>query len=411
MIALCDCNNYYVSCERVFNPTLNGKPVVVLSNNDSCVVARSNEVKALGVQMGTPAFQLKDLIQQHNIQVFSSNYPLYGDLSRRVVATLEAFTPEVEVYSIDEAFLNLVGLDAESTSWNIRKTVNQWTGIPVSIGVATTKTLAKIANAIAKRQSGIFVLEEPEPVLAELPVSEVWGIGHRLALRLAAQGIHTALQLQDADVSLIRQELGVVGVRTALELRGIACLPLELCPQPRKSCCVSRGFGRPVEALKELREATASYVARAAAKLRREGLVAKVMTVFITTSRFQPSAAQYANSETIVLPDPANDTPTLVKAALRTVDRLFRPGFAYKKAGVILQELSPQSITQQDLLVDVSRFEVNQRVMTVMDSLNRQFGTGTIRYAVEGLSQGWRMRSDRRSPRFTTRWEELLVVQ
>jgi DNA polymerase V len=411
MIALCDCNNYYVSCERVFNPKLDGKPVVVLSNNDGCVVARSNEVKALGVQMGTPAFQLRDLIQQHDIQVFSSNYTLYGDLSRRVVATLEEFTPEVEVYSIDEAFLNLAGLDAEGISWNIRQTVNQWTGIPVSIGIAATKTLAKIANSIAKRQSGVFVLEKPEPVLTDLPVTEVWGIGGRLALRLAAQGIQTALQLRDANLSLIRQELGVVGVRTVLELRGIACLPLELCPQPRKSCCVSRGFGRPVEKLQELKEAVASYTSRAAAKLRRDDLVAGGITVFITTSRFQPAAAQYGNSKTLVLPYPTNDTPTLVRAALQATEQLFLPGYTYKKAGVLLLELSPSEIAQQNLFVDEALMENHRQLMAVVDSLNRQFGAGTVRYAAEGLQQDWGMKAEMRSPRYTTQWDELMVAQ
>jgi DNA polymerase V len=411
MIALCDCNNYYVSCERVFNPKLDGKPVVVLSNNDSCVVARSNEVKALGVQMGTPAFQLRDLIQQHDIQVFSSNYTLYGDLSRRVVATLEEFTPEVEVYSIDEAFLNLAGLDAEGISWDIRQIVNQWTGIPVSIGVADTKTLAKIANSIAKRQSDVFVLKEPEPVLTDLPVAEVWGMGRRLALRLAAQGIHTALQLRDADLSLIRQELGVVGVRTVLELRGIACLPLELCPQPRKSCCVSRGFGRPVEKLQELKEAVASYTSRAAAKLRQDNLVAAVMTVFITTGRFQPAAAQYGNSKTLVLPYPANDTPTLVKAALQATKQLFLPGYVYRKAGVLLLELSPSEIAQQNLFVDEALRENHRQLMAVVDSLNRQFGAGTVRYAAEGLQQDWGMKAEMRSQRYTTQWDELMVAQ
>jgi DNA polymerase V len=411
MIALMDCNNFYVSCERVFDPTLEGQPVVVLSNNDGCVVARSNEVKALGVKMGTPAFQLRGLIQQHGIRVFSSNYALYGDLSRRVMATLEQFTPEVEVYSIDEAFLNLTGLPDEVVPWEIRKTVGQWTGIPVSVGVAATKTLAKIANHLGKRQQGVFVLREPEPVLAELPVLEVWGIGRRLSQRLAAHGIDTALQLREADLSLIKQELGIVGVRTVLELRGISCLPLELCPQPRQSCCVSRGFGRPVEQLRELKEAMASYVARAATKLRRERLMAGAMTVFITTSRFQPDEARYANSKTIVLPYPTNDTPTLVRAALRATERLFLPGYAYRKAGVLLLALSPDIFFQQDLFSHEGRSERQSRVMTLVDSLNRQFGTGTLRYGAEGLRQGWTMKAEQRSQRFTTQWEELLVVQ
>ncbi len=279
-ISLVDCNNFYVSCERVFDPRLRNQPVVVLSNNDGNIVARSNEVKALGIPMGAPVHQVLDLIQAHNIQVYSSNYTLYGDLSRRVVQTLEQFSPDVEVYSIDEAFIGLSG-DVEAIAQELRSTVLQWTGIPVSVGVATTKTLAKVANHLAKRGSGVHVLTDPTPVLAELPVGEIWGIGQRLSYWLHQQGILTALQLRDVELPWIQQLMGIVGVRLVQELRGISCLPLELCPIPRKSCCVSRGFGRPVEELRELEEATASYAARAAAKLRRESLVAKVMTVFI----------------------------------------------------------------------------------------------------------------------------------
>jgi DNA polymerase V len=411
MIALVDCNNFYVSCERVFNPRLEGRPVVVLSNNDGCVVARSNEVKALSVTMGTPLFQLRPLIQQHQIQVFSSNYALYGDLSRRVMEVLGLFTPEVEVYSIDEAFLCLAGQSCETVSQNIQATVGQWTGIPVSIGVATTKTLAKIANHQAKRQGGVCVLLEPEPVLANLPVSEVWGIGRQLTQRLEAHGITTALHLQQTDLALIRQLLGIVGVRTVLELRGVACLPLELCPQPRKSCCVSRGFGRPVESLAELKEAIACYGATAAAKLRRDARVAQTLTAFITTNRFRSQAPQYSNSETLVLPYPANDTPTIVQTALKATEQMYRPGYEYHKAGVMLLELSEGAMGQGSLFVDEGRREMAGRLMVAVDSLNRRFGAGTVRWAAEGLQQGWRMRAEWRSQRFTTRWDELVGAE
>ncbi|MGB3310483.1 MAG: Y-family DNA polymerase [Nodosilinea sp.] len=295
MIALVDCNNFYVSCERVFNPKLEGRPVVVLSNNDACVVARSNEVKALGVNMGTPLFELRSLVHEHQIQVFSSNYALYGDLSRRVMEVLGQFSSE-------------------------------------------------IANRQAKQQGGVCVLQESEPVLAQLPVSEVWGIGRRLTQRLEAHGITTALHLQQADLAPIRQLLGIVGVRTVLELRGVACLPLELCPQPRKSCCVSRGFGRPVVSLAELKQAIASYSATAAAKLRRDHRVAQTMQVFITTNRFRPQEPQYDNSETLVLPYPTHDTLTIVRAALEATERLYRPGYCYHKAGVMLMDLSDGAI-------------------------------------------------------------------
>ncbi|MBD2233791.1 Y-family DNA polymerase [Phormidium tenue] len=411
MIALTDANNFYVSCERVFSPNLEGKPVVVLSNNDACVVARSNEVKALGVKMGTPLFELRSLIQEHQIQVFSSNYALYGDLSRRVMEVLGQFTSEVEVYSIDEAFLGLAGQSCEIVAHHIRLTVKQWTGIPVSVGVATTKTLAKIANHQANQQGGVCVLQEPEPVLAQLPVSDVWGIGRRLTQRLETHGITTALHLQQADLALVRQLLGIVGVRTVLELRGLACLPLELCPQPRKSCCVSRGFGRPVASLAELKQAIASYSATAAAKLRRDHRVAQTMQVFITTNRFHPQEPQYANSETLVLPDPTNDTLTIVQAALGATERLYRPGYCYHKAGVMLLDLSDGAIAQGSLFVDETKRERAGRLMVAVDSLNRQFGAGTVHWAAEGLQQGWKMRAEWRSPRFTTRWDELVVVR
>lgn len=411
MIALTDANNFYVSCERVFNPKLEGKPVVVLSNNDACVVARSNEVKALGVKMGTPLFQMRSLIQEHQIQVFSSNYALYGDLSRRVMEVLGQFSSEVEVYSIDEAFLGLAGLSCEIVAHHIRLTVKQWTGIPVSVGVATTKTLAKIANHQAKQQGGVCVLHEAEPLLAQLPVSDVWGIGRRLTQRLEAHGITTALHLQQADLALIRQLLGIVGVRTVLELRGVACLPLELCPQPRKSCCVSRGFGRPVASLAELKQAIASYGTTAAARLRRDQRVAQTMQVFITTNRFRPREPQYANSETIGLPYPTHDTLTIVRAALGATERLYRPGYSYHKAGVMLLDLSDGAIAQRDLFVDETKRERAGRLMVAVDSLNRQFGAGTVHWAAEGVQQEWRMRSEWRSPRFTTRWDELVVVR
>ena len=383
----------------------------MLSNNDSCVVARSNEVKALGVKMGTPAFELRPLIQEHPIEVFSSNYALYGDLSRRVMETLGMFTPDIEVYSIDEAFLDLSGHGYQAVSQEIRRTVKKWTGIPVSIGVAATKTLAKVANQIAKQQEGICVLREPEPVLAQLPVSEVWGIGRQLTKRLEAQGIITALQLREADIALIKQLLGIAGVRTVLELRGVPCLPLEMCPQPRKSCCVSRGFGRPMESLAELREAVAFYGATAAAKLRRDGQVAKTMTVFITTSRFRPREPYYANSQTLKLPYPANDTPTLVRAALGATEQLYQPGYSFHKAGVMLMDLSPEEIVQGSIFEGRARQERSWELMEVIDSLNRQFGSGTIRWAAEGLRQDWRMRADRLTQRYTTHWDELVSAE
>ena len=409
-IALVDANNFYVSCERVFDPRLRDKPVVVLSNNDGCVVARSNEVKALGIPMGAPVHQVRSQIQAHHIQVYSSNYTLYGDLSRRVMQTLEQFTPDVEVYSIDEAFLGLSG-DVAAIAEQLQQTVQQWTGIPVSVGVATTKTLAKVANHIAKKSTGVCVLDAPSIVLADLPVGEIWGIGHRLSDRLHRQGIETALQLRDVELPWIQQLMGIVGVRLVQELRGIPCLPLELCPAPRKTCCVSRSFGRPVTAIADLKEAVATYAARAAAKVRRDELKAGVVTVFITTNRFKPNEPQYFNSAVVQLPQPANDTLTLVQAALRAVEWLYRPGYQYKKAGVLLTELSPASVVQIDLFSNLAQQEKRGALMRTVDSLNRQFGVGTVFCAAEGIKKEWQMRSGLRSPGFTTRWGELPVVE
>jgi DNA polymerase V len=408
-ISLVDANNFYVSCERVFDPRLRGKPVVVLSNNDGCIVARSNEVKALGIPMGAPVHQVRDLIQAHNIQVYSSNYTLYGDLSRRVMQTLEQFSPDVEVYSIDEAFVVLSG-DVAAIAQELRATVLQWTGIPASVGVATTKTLAKVANHLAKQGSGVCMLSDPTPMLAELPVGEIWGIGHRLSHRLQLHGILTALQLRDVELPWIQQLMGIVGVRLVQELRGISCLPLELCPMPRKSCCVSRSFGRPVEWLSDLKEAVATYGARAAAKVRRDDLRASVVTVFITTNRFKPDEPQYSNSAVVQLHQPANDTFTLVQASLRAVEQLYRPGYQYKKAGVLLTELSPTALVQWDLFSDPAQQERRGALMRTVDSLNQQFGAGTVFCAAEGVKKEWGMRAERRSPCYTTRWKELMVV-
>jgi DNA polymerase V len=301
--------------------------------------------------------------------------------------------------------------DVAAIAGKLRQTVQQWTGIPVSVGVATTKTLAKVANHLAKQGAGVCVLTDPSPALADLPVGEIWGIGHRLSHRLQQQGIETALQLRDVELPWIQQLMGIVGVRLVQELRGISCLPLELCPAPRKSCCVSRSFGRPIESLSELKEAVATYGARAATKVRREDLKACVMTVFITTNRFQPDEPQYANSAVMQLPQPTNDTLTLVQAALRAVERLYRPGYCYKKAGVLLTELSPASMVQGDLFSNPAQREKRGALMRTVDRLNQRFGAGTVFCAAEGIEKDWQMRSTLRSPGYTTRWGDLLLVR
>jgi DNA polymerase V len=418
LFALIDCNNFYVSCERLFQPVLHGKPVVVLSNNDGCVIARSDEAKALGIPMGLPAFKLTDLLKEHPIEVFSSNYTLYGDLSARVMTTLTQWTPDVEVYSIDEAFLQFSmvppdGLTAYGQS--MRATIQKWTGIPVSIGIGPTKTLAKLANRLAKRSpeaQGVVILTSPseiEATLAQTPIQDIWGIGPGYTRRLHAYEIKTALQLRNMTDRWVRQELGIVGLRLVWELRGISCLPLELCPPPKQSLMVSRSFGCPITTLREIREAVATYMTRAAEKLRRHHVAAGVLTVFLMTNRFTDEP-HYSNSVTMPLPVATQDTAELIGYALRSIEQIFREGYHYQKAGVILTALVPAHQIQAHLFDQHDR-ERSRRLMTAIDTINREWGSGTICYAAVGLRPGWLMRCARRSPRYTTRWEELAVVK
>jgi DNA polymerase V len=414
---LLDCNNFYVSCERVFDPALQGKPVVVLSNNDGCVIARSEEAKALGIPMGMPAFQMEKQFPNHTIEVYSSNYPLYGNMSERVMQVLTQFTPEVEIYSIDEAFLNLAGFGDDLASYGhvIRNTVKRWTGIPTSIGIGETKTLAKLANRVAKRMKdaqGVVDLtasSHQDEVLAAIPVQDIWGIGPSYTRLLQSHGIHTALDLRQVKDWWIRKQMGVVGLRIAWELRGVSCLSLIQCPPSKKSLMVSRSFGKSITTLDEMREAVATYTSRAAEKLRRNKLAAGVLTVFVTTNHFTDEP-QYSNAVTLTLPVATNDTAELLAYALCGMEHICQTGFRYKKAGVLLTELVPAQQIQLSLFDGRDR-ERSARLMTAMDDINRQWGAGTIRYAAVGFKNRWKMRSARRSPRYTTRWEELVVVQ
>lgn len=417
-IALVDCNNFYVSCERVFNPKLCRRPVVVLSNNDGCIVARSQEAKALGIPMGAPYFQWKDLMHAHDVVVLSSNYALYGDMSQRVMATLAHFNPELEIYSIDEAFLSLEkDQDPEAYCRLIRKTVLQWTGIPVSIGIATTKTLAKVANAQAKRNPNLKGVYHPtqtqlEAILNTLPVGEVWGIGSRLSIHLIKKGIHTVSQLCSQEDTWIRKQLSVHGLRTVWELRGKSCFSIEETPSPKQSIMTSRSFGRPVLAKKELHEAVASYAARGAEKLREEGLLAGWLQVFIMTSPHQEEGA-YANHASFILPQPSAYTPALLEGAAKMLEHIYRPGFAYKKAGVLLGGLVPKHTYQMDLFIsqDLAKEAKEKAVMALLDQANHRFGYPILQFAAEGIARPWKMKKSCRSPCFTTRWEDLLSIQ
>ena len=418
VFALLDCNNFYVSCERLFNPGLEGRPVVVLSNNDGCIIARSNEAKALGIKMGEPFFQCRQLIAAQRVEVFSSNYPLYADLSQRVMDILAQLEPEVEVYSIDEAFIGLPPATPAAlaeTGRRIRATIRRQVGIPVAIGFGPTKTLAKVANRVAKKQpehGGVFVLPEAgrerDQLLAALAVDDVWGIGYRSAAKLAARGIRTALALSQADDDWLRKRLTVTGLRTAMELRGVSCLPLDESPAPSKSITTSRSFGRPVADLGGLREALATYVSVASAKLREQHLKAGCLQVFLSTNRFRPSEPQYANSMTVSLAQPSASTPELIRQATAALRRLYRPGFAYQKVGVILLDLAPAGYAQPSLFHPPR--PDREALMAAMDRINQRWGRDTLHIAATGFLRSWKNQQNRKSPAYTTSWHELPVV-
>jgi len=423
MFALVDANNFYVSCHRVFNPSLKGRPVVVLSNNDGCCVARSNEVKALGVKMGTPWFQLYDLAKQHGIIALSSNYSLYGDLSQRFMRILAQFSPVQEVYSIDECFLDFTGfhsIDLTDYGQTIRQRVLQWLGLPVCVGIGPSKTLAKLSNYVAKKRDqyqGVFDYsrlsqQEQDELLASIEVGEVWGIGRRLSERLTRMGIETVKDLRDADTKTVRWQFSVVVERTVLELRGVSCLDLEEVTQPKKEIVSSRSFGKLVVKLDDLQQAVASYTVRAAEKLRRQHSVAGALQVFLQTNPHKTGEPQYHPSIVIPLIEPTADTGLLVSHAMRGLKRIYKPGYRYQKAGVMLMELSDAKTSQPDLFSHASEQDrqKSQRRMETLDRINRKMGRGTLRLAAEGFQHAWKIRTDYPSPRYTTRWAELPVA-
>jgi len=418
VFALVDCNNFYVSCERVFNPKLADKPVVVLSNNDGCAVARSNEVKALGVKMGAPWFQMQHLARQHGIIALSSNYTLYADMSQRVMTILRDFSPEVEVYSIDESFLGLQGLSSLWPSYSelgqaIRHRVGQWTGLPVCVGIAPTKTLAKLANHLAKKRPefggvcDLASLGEPQLAgyLACLEVGEVWGVGRRIAARLQALGIGSVQVLRATPPQVIREHFGVVMERTVSELRGISCLDLDEVTPPKQQIIASRSFGALVISQEELREAVSRYMQTAAEKLRQQGSLCSAVQVFIHTNPFRTHDRQYSNGVVVPLTQATDDSRRLVAAALWGLARIYRPGYCYKKAGVMLLDLAPASVRQASLFSQVN--PRTAQLMRVLDELNAAHGRNTIHLASSGIQQRWAARFDHRTPRYTTRWDEL----
>ena len=395
-IALVDCNSFYVSCERLFNPRIRKKPVVVLSNNDGCIISRSNEAKALGIKMGEPYFKAKNIIIKNKVEVFSSNYSLYGDLSRRVMRTLKRFNTEIEIYSIDEAFIDLSNFsdnEVEKVGKEIKETVLRWTGIPTSIGIAKTKTLSKIANHIAKKkQSGVTNLigiKNLDPVLEKIEINDVWGVGKQLTKFYQKNGIYNAKQLKNKSNTWIKKSCNVLGSRTAMELRGIPCINLETTQTKRKSCVVSRSFGKRVEKFQELKEAIANYCLNASEKIRSESLVAKTITVFVRTSPFQRNYGYYSNSKTVDFPIATNNSIETVKAAVTILNSIFRNGYRYQKAGVMLTGL--RNDDRKNLFSSEKDEKINS-LMRSIDNTNYRYGRSTLSLASAGVQKKWNMR-------------------
>ncbi len=410
---LIDCNQFYVSCEQVFNPKLLHQPVVVLSNNDGCVVARSKEAKVLKIPMGAPAYQYADFFKAQKVHVLSSNYALYGDMSQRVMHVLSRFSPDMEEYSIDEAFLHVAVDDPLALAKEIKETILKWTGIPVSIGIGSTKTLSKVANDIAKKGEGVFAFADAaqtDAALEALEVEEIWGIGRRLSEALKSEGIDNARAFRDCPDAWIKKRFSVVLLRTAYELRGIPCLAFNENPMPRKSITCSRSFGGKITELSQIEEALASYTATAAEKLREEELLPAFLTVFLATSQFvHPS---YSNSCTLTLDEPTAFTPELTLKAKEALRKIFRTGYAYKKVGVILGGFSPNASYQPDLFHSNEKLKEKQkRAMQVVDALNLRFAAAPLRFAAEGLRQSWKMKRGNVSPHYTTSWDELLHIE
>ncbi len=417
IFALVDCNNFYTSCEAIFNPSLKGKPVVVLSNNDGCVIARSEEAKRAGIKMGVPVFEIGSLIKKHQVHVFSTNYALYGDISQRVMTVLASLSPEIEIYSIDEAFLDLTGIPVDKPgklAEKIKEKVFRWTGIPVSVGIGETKTLAKIANHLAKsddKNKGIMNLvdhPDKDDLLKQFPVGEIWGVGEKYEVFFIKSNIFSAYDLKNADENRIREHLGVMGQRLVLELKGTVCYPINQNPETKKEITTSRSFGQPVETYDELEQATTSYVTKVAVKLRKQKSLAQSLLIFVMTNKYA-KGPKYVNYKIIHLPVATNQTRDLIHFALIGLKQLYRKGYQYKKSGIVVSEIIPEHQQQKALWDDTNR-EKNKKLMDVIDKINKKAGAGQLKFAVEGSDKSWKMRQENLSPHYTTKWSDILVV-
>jgi DNA polymerase V len=417
MYAIVDCNNFYASCERVFNPQLRGRPIVVLSNNDGNIIARSAEAKALGIKMGDAYFKQKEFLSKNKVAVFSSNYTLYGDMSARVMDVLSMLVYDVEVYSIDEAFLKFDGYDKmynslEDFGYSLKKHVQQWTGIPVSVGVAPTKTLAKLANRFAKKGGGVHVLageKEIEQALIQTELGDIWGIGRRYAAFLSGQGLKNAYDFSQMPLQWVRQHMSVVGERMCRELNGQSCLPLEMVGGPKKGMGSSRSMRKPLKTLSQVREAAATFMARIAEKLRLQHSAASVITVFVGTNSFKKDIPQYRNYQTLTLPVASDNSGEMIAYALRGIEHIYRDGYEYKRVGVMVTGIIPTTQVQAGLFDKLDRAKAG-KVMSAMDELNARFGRNVVRPAAMGKGEHAKTSQQLLSPSYTTRWEDVITV-
>ncbi len=419
IFALIDCNNFYASCERAFRPDLENVPIAVLSNNDGCIIARSQEVKDLGIPMGTPAFKNDHLFKKHGIKVFSSNYTLYADMSNRVMTTIAEYCPDIEVYSIDESFVQLYSFrnrDLTAYMQELRLKIQQTTGIPVSIGIATTKTLAKIANHIAKKNkqyNGVFNLLEEKDIdrlLVRVPVDDIWGIGRQYSKFLVDNNIFTAYDLKNSNDEWIDKYLTSVGHKTVLELRGQSCIDLDMIIAPKKGIVSSKSFGKPVSTLQEMEEAVATYTTTAVKKLRKQNSVASIISVFISTNRFKETP-QYNNNASFKFTSPTAYTPDFIEAALKILRRIYRKGFFYKKAGVMITDISSEENVPYDIFNPLYLDRPQKDIMDIVDKINNTMGENTLFYGSLGIKNKWQMRRNLLSPKYTTSWKDIPKVK
>ena len=414
-IALVDCNSFYVSCERLFNPKIQKKAVVVLSNNDGCVISRSREAKDLGIKMGEPYFKVKELVKKNKVEVYSSNYALYGDISRRVMKVLKTFSPKVEIYSIDEAFIDLSFIDekgVEDYGREIRSRVLKWTGIPTSVGIASTKTLSKVANHIAKKEKAgvIYLNTNIDEKLKKFPIEDVWGVGKQLSKFYHKNNISNAYDLKNVSNTWVKKGTNVLGAKTAMELRGIPCIDLQIDQEKRKNCCVSRSFGRKVKDLNELEESVITHCLNAAEKIRADDQIAKTITVFIRTSPFDKNRRYYSNSKTIDLAIPTSNSIELIKNAVKALTDIYKYGYAYQKAGIILSGLKDANQNDQNLLTPLLENK-SKKLMKAIDYTNTKYGRYAISIAQAGLSKGWKMRREHSSKIDTASFDSLPKIE